>query len=59
MSMTGTKRTRGRPTAPADERMSEIIRVRLTPELAMKLRRLGGIDWIRERIRRARGAHYP
>lgn len=57
--MTIAKRPRGRPTAPTDERMSEIIRVRLTPELARKLQRLGGIDWIRERIRRAREAHYP
>lgn len=46
----------GRPPKPEDERLSAVVMVRLTKEMHDKLARLGGVEWIRERIRAAREA---
>ncbi len=53
MTAAAEKRTRGRPlkgTAPLDAR----VEVRLTTAQRDKLARLGGVDWLRARINRAR-----
>lgn len=46
-----TKR-RGRP--PVDNPLSARVELRLTPEQRAKLERLGGAQWVRERIDSAR-----
>ncbi len=53
MTAGALKRPRGRPlkgVAPLDAR----VEVRLTTEQRDKLARLGGVDWLRARIDRAR-----
>lgn len=56
---TTTKR-RGRPPGitgprlPADQRASVHLRARLTPAHAAKFAALGGVDWLRRAIDRAR-----
>jgi len=44
----------GRPKLPEAERLSERVVVLLTESNYRKLLRLGGVAWIRERIRQAR-----
>jgi hypothetical protein len=44
----------GRPPKPADERLSAVVMVRLTAAMHAKLLRLGGVEWLRERIKRAK-----
>ena len=48
------KRRLGRPAIPETERLSQRMEVRLTPAMYAKAIALGGADWIRERIRRAK-----
>lgn len=47
-------RPRGRPPAAPDEARSARFELRLTPAQREKLERLGGADWLRERIDKAR-----
>lgn len=55
MPMNSTEKKRlGRPTIPEAERLSERMEVRLTPAMFAKAIALGGAEWIRERIRRAK-----
>lgn len=54
MSDVQTKRPRGRPPAPKDARRSARVELRLTQAQRDKLERLGGADWVRSRIDRAR-----
>lgn len=48
------KKPRGRPTVPADQRRDHTVRVRVTAEQAAKFERLGGAEWLRAAIKRAR-----
>ncbi|MDP1649576.1 MAG: hypothetical protein Q8M01_15435 [Rubrivivax sp.] len=47
-------KSKGRPPKPEAERLAHIVTLRLTNELHAKLLRLGGVEWLRERIRRAK-----
>lgn len=47
-------KSKGRPPKPDDVRLAHVVTLRLTNELHAKLLRLGGVDWLRERIKRAR-----
>ena len=49
-----TKRPPGRPPAPEDARRSARVELRLTQAQRDKLERLGGAEWVRSRIDRAR-----
>lgn len=51
---TAEPKKRGRPPIAADLRQTERVEVRLTPEHRAKLDRLGGAQWLRERIEKAR-----
>jgi hypothetical protein len=44
----------GRPPKPEDERLSVPIMLRLTTAMHAKLQRLGGVEWLRDRIERAK-----
>jgi hypothetical protein len=44
----------GRPPKPEAERLSAVVMLRLTQAMRDKLQRLGGVEWLRERIRRAK-----
>jgi len=46
--------TRGRPELPPEDRKDHTIRVRVTQAEAKKFDRLGGADWLRGQIKRAR-----
>ena len=48
------KRPAGRPTLPESERASVAYNVRLTAAQHAKVVRLGGAQWIRDRIDRAK-----
>ena len=50
------KKPRGRPTVPTDQRRDRTVRARVTAEQADKFERLGGAEWLRERINKAREA---
>lgn len=52
--MTTPKRPPGRPPAPEDARRSARVELRLTQTQRDKLDRLGGADWVRTRIERAK-----
>lgn len=54
MSDVQTKRPPGRPPAPEDARRSARVELRLTQAQRDKLERLGGAEWVRSRIDRAR-----
>ena len=54
MSDVQTKRPPGRPPAPDDARRSARVELRLTQAQRDKLERLGGAEWVRSRIDRAR-----
>jgi hypothetical protein len=43
-----TKRKRGRPTKPAEERASLLVVVRMTAEEKAKWLKLGGVRWLRK-----------
>jgi hypothetical protein len=49
----------GRPPKPEAERLSTIVMLRLTEAMAAKLSRLGGVEWLRERIKRAKEVEPP
>jgi hypothetical protein len=52
--MTTPKRPPGRPPVAEDARRSARVEVRLTQAQRDKLERLGGADWVRTRIERAK-----
>lgn len=45
---------RGRPALPEDERQSERVEIRMTAAQRAKLDLLGGAQWLRERIDKAK-----
>jgi hypothetical protein len=49
-----TKRPPGRPTLAPDQARTARFELRLTSLQREKLERLGGADWLREKIDRAR-----
>ncbi len=51
--MTKTPRT-GRPPKAKDELLNQRIEVRLTGRQATKLAEMGGVQWIRDRIDKAK-----
>lgn len=53
-----TKRT-GRPPKPEAERRGIVVSLRLTEAMNAKLLRLGGVEWLRERIRLAKEDKTP
>lgn len=48
------KKKRGRPEVPADQRRGRTVRARVTEEEEAKWERLGGADWLRAALKRAR-----
>lgn len=52
--MTDDKSKGGRPPKPEAERQPVVVSFRVTRDLAAKLQRLGGVEWLRDRIKRAR-----
>ena len=50
------KKTRGRPALPPEQRQTERVEMRCTKAQREKLERLGGVQWLRDRIDRAREA---
>ncbi len=54
--MTTPKRKPGRPTLPPDQRQTERVEMRCTLAQRQKLDWLGGVQWLRDRIDRAREA---
>lgn len=48
--------SRGRPTLPPEQRQTERVEMRCTKAQREKLERLGGVQWIRDEIDRAREA---
>lgn len=47
-------RPRGRPVLPEEERRSLILKVRATQAEADKFERLGGAEWFRQVLKRAK-----
>lgn len=45
---------RGRPELPPDERRDHTIRVRVTADEAAKFERLGGAEWLRAQLKKAK-----
>jgi hypothetical protein len=45
---------RGRPELPPEERRDHTIRVRATAEEAAKFERLGGAEWLRAQLKKAK-----
>ena len=54
MSKEATKKSRGRPTLPPDEAQTAMIRERVTEAERSKYDRLGGKEWLRVALKRAR-----
>ncbi len=52
--MTATPPRKGRPPVPADQQARVPYNVRLTAAQHAKVQRLGGAQWIRDRIDRAK-----
>lgn len=52
--MTAEPKRRGRPPAPPGTARDERVELRLTTAQRAKLERLGGAQWVRERIDSAR-----
>ncbi len=52
--MDEANKPRGRPKLPDDQRQTERFEVRCTKSQRDKLGRLGGVQWLRERIDKAR-----
>jgi hypothetical protein len=48
------KKQRGRPALPLDQRQTERVEMRCTKAQREKLERLGGVQWLRDRIDKAR-----
>ena len=57
--MMETKNQGGRPPKPDDERLSAVVTLRLTETMHAKLMRLGGVDWLRARIKVAKEKQPP
>ncbi len=49
----------GRPPIPEAERRAYVVALRLTQDMHAKLLRLGGVEWLRERIARAKEKQPP
>lgn len=49
-----TKKQRGRPVVPADRRRERTVRARVTVEEEAEFVRLGGAEWLRAALKRAR-----
>jgi len=49
----------GRPRKPEAERLAAVIMLRLTDAMHAKLLHLGGVTWLRERIKRAKEPDKP
>ena len=49
------KKQRGRPALPPDQRQTERVEMRCTKAQREKLERLGGVQWLRDRIDKAKG----
>lgn len=54
MSKATPKKPRGRPTLPPDEAQTAMIRERVAEEERAKYDRLGGKEWLRAALKRAR-----
>jgi hypothetical protein len=48
------KKKPGRPEMPPDERRAQTVRARVTADEAAKWERLGGAEWLRKVLRRAK-----
>lgn len=48
------KKQRGRPALPPEQRQTERVEMRCTKAQREKLERLGGVQWLRDKIDRAR-----
>ena len=48
------KKRRGRPTVPTDQRRDRTVRARVTAADEAKFNRLGGANWLRAAIKRAK-----
>ena len=48
------KKQRGRPAVPDDQRRDRTVRARVTAEEEAKFVRLGGAEWLRAALKRAR-----
>ena len=48
------KKQRGRPVVPDDHRRDRTVRARVTAEEEAKWERLGGAEWLRAALKRAR-----
>jgi hypothetical protein len=48
------KQQRGRPVVPAEQRRDCTVRARVTAEEEAKFVRLGGAEWLRAALKRAR-----
>ena len=53
-SLLASARPRGRPTVPADQRRDCTVRARVTAKEESKFVRLGGAEWLRSALKRAR-----
>jgi hypothetical protein len=54
-----TKNRGGRPPKPEAERLGVVVTLRLTEAMHAKLLRLGGVEWLRERVKRAKEGTPP
>ncbi len=48
------KKQRGRPVVPVNQRRDRTVRARVTAEEEAKFVRLGGAEWLRAALKRAR-----
>ena len=51
---TAAKKSRGRPALPPEQRQTERVEMRCTKAQREKLDRLGGVQWLRDRIDKAK-----
>lgn len=54
MSPPEQPKRRGRPPVPADQRMTERAELRMTSAERAKYEALGGAEWVRRQIQRAK-----
>lgn len=52
--LAAAKKHRGRPALPPEQRQTERVEMRCTKAQRDKLERLGGVQWLRDRIDRAK-----
>lgn len=52
--MKAAKKKPGRPELPPDERRDHMVRARVTAAEAAKWERLGGAEWLRKALHRAK-----